>query len=97
LVAAAVSSGIAIAASRGGDDRPLAGTTLERASAAALAAAGGGTVTETEVGDDDAAYEVEVRLADGSQVEVRLDERFGVIDREPDDDGAGDRDEAGDD
>ena len=93
---AAVSGGIAIAAG-GGDDQPLDGPTLERASAAALAATGGGKVTETEVGDDGAAYEVEVTLADGSQVDVRLDDRFGVIGRESDDDGAGDHDGAGDD
>jgi hypothetical protein len=95
LALAAVSGGIAIAAG-GGDDQPLSGSTLERASAAALAATGGGRVTEGEAGDDGAAYEVEVMLADGSQVEVRLDDQFAVIGRESDDDGAGDRDEAGD-
>jgi hypothetical protein len=96
VLIAAVSGGIAIAAGAG-HDRPLEGSTLERASAAALAATGGGKVTETEVGDDGAAYEVEVTLADGSQVDVRLDDRFGVIGRESDDDGAGDHDRAGDD
>jgi uncharacterized membrane protein YkoI len=95
-VVAAVSGGIAIAAGDG-DDQPLSGSTLERASAGALAATGGGKVTETEVGDDGAAYEVEVTLADGSQVDVRLDDRFAVIGRESDDDGVGDRDGAGDD
>jgi uncharacterized membrane protein YkoI len=95
-VVAAVSGGIAIAAGDG-DDQPLSGSTLERASAGALAATGGGKVTETEVGDDGSAYEVEVTLADGSQVDVRLDDRFAVIGRESDDDGVGDRDGAGDD
>jgi hypothetical protein len=33
-------------------------------------------VVETEVGDDGAAFPVEVRLADGQVVEVELDERF---------------------
>jgi hypothetical protein len=94
LVVGAVSGGIAIAAG-GGDDQPLRGATLERASAAALAATGGGTVTESEVADDGAAYEVEIRLPDGSQVEVRLDERFAVIGRESDDDGVGERDGPG--
>jgi hypothetical protein len=96
LVVAAISVGIAVAAG-GGEDQPLSGSTLERASAAALAATGGGTVTESEVGDDGAAYEVEVRLPDGSQLDVRLDDRLAVIGRESDGDGAGDREGAGDD
>jgi uncharacterized membrane protein YkoI len=92
-----VSGGIAIAASGNSDDQPLTGSALERASAAAVAATGGGRVTEGEVGDDGAAFEVEVTLPDGSQVEVRLDDRFAVVGRESDDDGAGDQDGAGDD
>jgi uncharacterized membrane protein YkoI len=97
LALAAVAAGIAIAAGGGGDDEPLTGSTLARATAAALAHTGGGTVTETEVGDDGAAYGVEVRLDDGSQVEVELDENFDVIGQESDDDGAGEEDEADDD
>jgi uncharacterized membrane protein YkoI len=81
-------AGFAIAAS--GDDQPLTGTALERATEAALEHVGEGTVTETEMGDGGAAYEVEVRLDDGSQVEVQLDSDFNVIGDEPDDDGAGD-------
>ena len=61
-----------------------------RATDSARAHTGGGTVFETETGDDGAAYSVEVQLADGSQVEVNLDESFDVIGSEPDDDGAGD-------
>jgi uncharacterized membrane protein YkoI len=94
VVLAVVTAGIAIAAG-GDDEQPLTGSTLERATAAALAHTGGGTVTETEVGDDGAAYEVEVRRADGSQVEVSLDESFDVIGQETDDDGPNDRDEPG--
>jgi uncharacterized membrane protein YkoI len=85
----AVSAGIAIAAGVGDDDKPLTGSALEKASAAALAHTRGGTVIETEVGDDGAAYGVEVRLADGSVVEVSLDENFEVVGQEGDDDGAG--------
>ena len=96
VVVGVVTAGIAIAAG-GDDEQPLTGSTLERATAAALAHTGGGTVTETEVGDDGAAYEVEVRLANGRQVEVSLDEGFEVVGREPDDDGRGDREERGDD
>ena len=93
LVALAVAVGAAAAgiaiASAGSDEQPLTGATLEQATAAALQHTGGGTVTETEAGDDGSAYEVEVRLADGSHVEIQLDEAFRVIGREPDDDGAG--------
>ncbi|MEO7295535.1 MAG: hypothetical protein ABIZ57_05290 [Candidatus Limnocylindria bacterium] len=67
-------------------DQPLTGTDREKAEAAALASVGGGTVTETEVGDDGAAYGVEIRRDDGSQVEVNLDESFTVIGSEADDD-----------
>ena len=88
IAAGAVSAGFAIASARD-DDQPLTGTTLDRATAAALEHTGGGTVTETEAGDDGAAYSVEVRLKDGSQVEVNLDENFRVIGQEVDDDGRG--------
>jgi hypothetical protein len=97
LVAGAVSAGIAIASGVGGEEAPLTGNALERATDAALAHTNGGTVTETEVGDDGAAYSVEVRLANGSQVEVNLNENFEVIGDEPDDDGAGDDEGSGDD
>jgi uncharacterized membrane protein YkoI len=96
LVVGAISAGFAIAAG-GDDDKPLTGSNLEKATAAALAHTGGGTVVETEVGDDGAAYGVEVRLDDGQVVEVNLDESFDVIGQENDDDGAGDRDDGADD
>jgi hypothetical protein len=96
VVIGVVSAGFAIAAG-GGDDQPLTGSTLEQAKAAALAHTGGGTVVETETGDDGAAYGVEVRLEDGSQVEVNLDSEFAVIGSEADDDGAGDEEGPGDD
>jgi uncharacterized membrane protein YkoI len=72
----------------------LTGTTYERATAAALAHTGGGTVTETETGDDGAAYEVEIALDDRTDVEVALDERFEVVGQERDDDGTEDEDGA---
>ena len=75
------------------DDEPLKGSTLEQATAAALEHTGGGTVIETETGDGGAAYGVEVRLDDGSVVEVALDENFNVIGQETDDDGPNDREE----
>ena len=81
----------------GDDDQPIAGAALDKATAAALAHTGGGTVTDSEVGDDGAAYSVEVRLDDGSQVEVNLDKDFNVIGQAADDDGPNDQDGAADD
>lgn len=72
-----------------GSDVPITGAALDEASAAALDHLGGGRVTETEVGDEDGFYEVEVTLDDGSQIDVHLTENFSVIGTEadgPDDD-----------
>ena len=95
---ALVAGGAAIAiGASGDDDTPLTGAALQRASAAALEHASGGTVIETEVGDDGAAYGVEIRRDDGSVVEVSLDESFKVIGQEADDDGADDENDGTDD
>lgn len=88
---------IAVATGTGDDDRPLTGSALDRATAAALRHTGGGTVIETEVGDDGAAYGVEIRRDDGSMVEVSLDDHFRVIGLEGDDDGTTDQQGPGDD
>ncbi|HEX2235068.1 MAG TPA: hypothetical protein VHK89_02230 [Actinomycetota bacterium] len=88
-----VGAGVGVAAS-GEDDQPLRGRALERATDAALAHVGDGTVVETEAGEDDAAYEVGVRLADGKAVELRLNESFEVIGSEVDEEG---KDEASED
>ena len=95
LVLAAMSAaGVAIAAGGGGDnDQGLTGSTLDQAKQAALAHAGGGTVVETEIGDDGAAYGVEIQLPDGSQVEVELDGAFNVVGQEADEDTAGEQDD----
>lgn len=85
-------AGVVAAATDGDSDQELPGSTRDRAVAAALAATGGGTVTETEAGDDGAAYGVEVRLPDGRQVEVNLDQSFKVVRREPDEDRPGETD-----
>ena len=71
-------------------DLPISGSAPAECTAAALAANPGGTVAETEVGDDGAAYSVEIRLADGSEVEVNLNENCEVIGQEADDDGPND-------
>jgi hypothetical protein len=93
LVVAVLTAGIAIAAGGGDDDRPLTGSTRDRAVDAALEHTGGGTVLETESGDDGAAYGVEIRLEDGRQVEVNLDEDFNVIGQENDDDTPGEEED----
>ena len=91
----AVTVGVAAPAVGGDDEATLSGATLERASAAALQHTGGGTVVDSEQGDDGAAYGVEIRLADGSQVEVTLDSEFNVIGQETDDDSREEGDEDG--
>jgi uncharacterized membrane protein YkoI len=88
-LAVAMVGGVAAAATDGDSDQELTGSTRDRAVAAALAATGGGTVLETEAGDDGAAYGVEVRLADGRQVEVNLDANFKVVGQEADEDRPG--------
>jgi uncharacterized membrane protein YkoI len=80
---------IAAAAAAADNDQELTGSTRDRAVNAALAATGGGTVLETEAGDDGAAYGVEIRLADGRQVEVNLDQSFKVTGQEADEDKPG--------
>jgi uncharacterized membrane protein YkoI len=89
-VVAVAGIGVGIAAAGGGDDSegPITGTELDRASAAALEETGGGRITDTESGDEDSFYEVEVTRDDGSQVDVQLDRDFNVVgssvDREDD-------------
>ena len=76
----AAGAGVAVASGAADDaDTPITGSALTKASEAALASTGGGTVTDTEVGDEDSYYEVEVTLPDGSQVDVQLDESFAVV------------------
>ena len=62
LAAGAAAAGIAVAG--GGDDNeaPIKGSALDKASEVALEETGGGTVTDTEAGDEESYYEVEVTL-----------------------------------
>jgi uncharacterized membrane protein YkoI len=87
LAALAVAAGGVGVAVAGGDDTeaPITGSALDKASAAALEHAGGGHVSETEVGDEESYYEVEVTRDDGSQVDVQLDRGFDVVGGEADD------------
>jgi uncharacterized membrane protein YkoI len=79
-VLALAAGGAGIAAATGGDDsHSITGKALDQASAAALRATGGGTVTETEVGDEESYYQVEVSQADGSQEDVQLNRDFKVV------------------
>ena len=94
-IAALGAGGAAIAgAASDGDDndggeKAITGAALDRASAAALRATGGGEVTETEVGDEESYYEVEVTKPDGSQVDVQLDKGFNVVGSKADHEDAG--------
>jgi uncharacterized membrane protein YkoI len=96
-VAALVGGSVTIAAARDDDDGdehdlPITGDELAQATEAALTHTGEGRVTETEVGDEDSYYEVEVTLDDGTEVDVQLDRAFQVVGSSPDGE-----DEAGDD
>lgn len=93
LAAAGIGTGVALASGGDDDDKPITGAALERASAAALAHTGGGRVTDTEVGDEESLYEVEVTLDDGRQVDVQLDERFQVVGSEADEERPDDGDD----
>ena len=85
LGVAAASGGVAFAGADDESDAPITGEALDRASAAALEETGGGRVTETEVGDEESYYEVEVTLPDGRQTDVQLDRSFHVVGSETDD------------
>src|SRR5688500_1007696 len=84
LAAGATAAGIAVAG--GGDDNeaPIRGPALDKASSAALEATGEGTVTETEAGDEESYYEVEVTLEDGTQTDVQVNRNFEVVGSETD-------------
>lgn len=86
VVAATLAVGGLVAAGGGDNDEPITGDALEEASRAALDATGGGEVTDTEIGDEESYYEVEVTREDGSQVDVQLDRDFNVVGQEPDSD-----------
>ena len=96
VIAVLATGGAAIAGATGGDDdageKAITGGALERASQAALKETGGGTVTETEAGDEESYYEVEVTLDDGTQTDVQVNRDFEVVSSESD---GADEDESG--
>lgn len=61
------------------EDVPITGNALETASAAALEYIGEGRVTDTEIGDEEGYYEIEITLDNGKEVDVHLDENFNVL------------------
>ncbi len=79
VVLASGGAGAAVATGANDPERPITGSALQRAEQAALAETGGGRVSETEVGDEESRYEVEVTLEDGGQVDVQLDRNFAVV------------------
>jgi uncharacterized membrane protein YkoI len=95
-VVVATGATVGIAAAGGSDDSegPITGSALDKASAAALAETGGGKVTDTEVGDEESYYEVEVTMPDGEEIDVQLDESFNVVGSESE---TGDEDEGSND
>ncbi len=79
LTVSAVSSG------NGGEN--ATGPEADAAAAAAVEIVGGGTLLEVEHGDDEGAvWEVEVRKADGDEVEVLLDGNLNEVAIFPNDD-----------
>lgn len=93
-VAVLSAGGAGIAAAVGGSDEQVSGPESEKAAAAALRAVGGGTVLEVERQDGDGrgVFEVEVRRADGSQVEVHLDGSYQPVGTVADDDAGSEQD-----
>ncbi len=79
VTAGAVGGAFAVAGDDSTRERPIPAGDLEHAERVALEETGGGTVTATEVGDEESMYEVEVTLANGSQVDVQLDADFEVV------------------
>lgn len=99
LAAALIAGGAGIAFAGGafdddGDEVPITGEALDRASTAVLEQYPGARVTDTEVDDEEGAYEVEITLENGDEVDVHLDEEFGILGTE--DDGADDQEDDGD-
>ncbi len=59
------------------DDQPISNAEADRVSKAALAIAGDGTLTDLDRSDDPGeAWEVEVTMDDGSELDVALDENL---------------------
>ena len=89
-------TGIAYAAGNDGGEKAT-GPGIEQAKKAALDHTNGGQVTDTEVGDEEGYYEIEVTRDDGSQVDVHLDRNQNVLGTLDDDESPDDKDGPDDD
>lgn len=87
-----VTGGVAASGVTDDNEEPITGDALVEASRVALEHTGEGRVSDTEVGDEDSYYEVEVTLDDGSEVDVQLDEEFNVVGAEAETSGEADDD-----
>ena len=61
------------------EDVSITGSSLEKASKKALKYIGEGKVTDSEIGDEEGYYEIEITLNNGKEVDVHLDENFNVL------------------
>ena len=94
-VVVALGAGGAVWATAANADPSVQGADRDRVGNAAVQAVGGGTVLDVETSDDAGeAYEVEVRKADGTEVDVALDKDLKVLTQAADD--ADDKDDAPD-
>jgi|SRR3989344_3557644 len=67
------------------EDLPITGTPLEMASQTALSYIGEGKATDSEIGDEEGYYEIEITLDNGNEIDVHLDENFNVLSTEYED------------
>ncbi|MFC5676530.1 PepSY domain-containing protein [Aeromicrobium endophyticum] len=76
---------LTLGACGGSDDETLSSGDRNKAEAAALKYVGGGAVTDAERGDGDDtyAYQVEVTLPNGTDIDVELDDSFKVTNSPP--------------
>ncbi len=92
VAAAAALAGGTVAIASGDSDENITGPQADKAVDAALEATGGGTANSVELDSENGAkWEVEVTKADGTTVDVRLDDNYEVVviegdDESPDDD-----------
>jgi hypothetical protein len=85
LALVAAGAGAAVAVGGGDGEGGATGPGADRARDAALALYPGGTANSVERDSEDGAvWEVEVRRADGSTVDVRLDGAYRLVVAEPD-------------
>ncbi len=96
LVVGVTGGAVALAGGGDGGEGTVTGPDADRATAAALEATNGGEANSVERDSENGAtWEVEVTRPDGTTVDVRLDDHYGVVVIEGDSEAA-DGNEAGD-